>query len=175
MILEACVAMSDLYRVDRRGVERMNKTMTTQDFQTTLLIDATPDRVFDAITDVRGWWSEEIEGRTDALGAVFEFRFQDLHRSTHEITELVRGKRVAWRTVDARINFVKDKTEWNGTNVVFDIEKRGEQTALTFTHQGLVPAIECYSECSGAWGFHLGSLRDLIVTGKGEPNRAGES
>ena len=148
--------------------------MTTQSFTTTFSLDATPEAVFDAITNVRGWWSEEIEGRTDTLGAVFDFHFQDLHRSRHEITELVRGERVAWRTVDARIGFVRDKTEWNGTTVEFDIARRGDRTSLRFTHVGLVPAIECYDECARAWTFHLGSLRDLITSGKGRPNRRGE-
>ena len=146
--------------------------MTTQDFTTTFTVDATPDQVFSAITNTRGWWSEAIEGATDRLGARFEFRFEDLHRSTHEITELVPGKRVVWKTVDASINFVADKQEWNGTQVVFDIEPQGKKTALRFTHVGLAPAVECYGKCSRAWTFHLGSLRDLIVTGKGEPNRA---
>ena len=148
--------------------------MTTQDFTTTLLVDATPDQVFAAITNVRGWWSEAITGSTDTRGAVFEFKFEDHHRSVHQITELVPGKRVAWKTLEASINFVADKTEWNGTEVVFDIERQGDKTALTFTHVGLVPAIECFGKCSRAWTFHLGSLRDLITTGKGQPNRAGE-
>lgn len=147
--------------------------MKTQDFTTTILVDATPDQVFDAVTDVRGWWSEEIEGATDTLGAQFEFHYKDLHRSTHKITELVRGKKVVWQTVKSEINFVKDKTEWDGTRIVFDIGKRGDQTELRFTHVGLVPTIQCYGDCSGAWGYHLGSLRDLITTGKGHPNRAG--
>lgn len=148
--------------------------MTTQDFTANLLLDATPDQVFDAITNVRGWWSEDIEGSTDKLGAVFVFRFEDHHRSTHEITELVRGKRVVWKIIDAQINFVADKTEWNGTQVVFDIERQGDKTALRFTHVGLAPAIECYGKCSRAWSFHLGSLRELITTGKGQPNPAGK-
>ena len=145
--------------------------MTTQDFTTTLLVDATPDQVFDAIVDVRGWWSEDIAGATDKLGAEFEFRYQDLHRSTHKITELVRGKKVVWQTVNASINFVADKSEWDRTRVEFEIDRRGEQTELRFTHVGLVPAIQCYGECSGAWSYHLDSLRDLIVTGTGRPNR----
>lgn len=145
--------------------------MTTQSFTTTFLSDATPDQVFAAINNVRGWWSEHIEGRTDELGAVFTFRFEDHHRSTHEIVELVRGKRVVWNTVDAQINFVADKTEWNGTRIVFDIEKQGDKTAVRFTHVGLLPEIECHTKCSRAWTFHLGSLRDLIATGKGRPNR----
>ncbi len=133
-------------------------------------VDRTPEQVFDAINDVRGWWSEDVEGRTDELGAKFVFRYQDLHRSTHHITELVRGKRVVWHIDDAEINFVKDKSEWNGTDIVFDIAKKGDKTEVRFTHVGLVPSIECYGDCSDAWGFHLRSLRSLIMTGKGEPN-----
>jgi hypothetical protein len=148
--------------------------MTTQSYTTSFLVDATPDQVFAAVNDVRGWWSEELEGATDQLGSVFEFHYKDLHRSTHEISELVRGKRIVWRTVKGEINFVKDKTEWDGTQVVFEIERRGNQTELRFTHVGLVPTIQCYGDCSGAWGYHLGSLKELIETGKGHPNRAGE-
>jgi hypothetical protein len=165
--------LSDLGEVKRRVVERMT-TMTTDDFTTTLLLDATPNQVFDAINDVRGWWSEDVEGATDKRGATFEFRYKTMHRSTHEIVELTRGKRVVWNTVKASINFVRDKTEWDGTQVVFDIARKGDKTELRFTHRGLVPAIQCYGDCSGAWAYHLESLRDLIATGEGRPNRAGE-
>ena len=148
--------------------------MTTQDFTMTMLVDATPAQVFDAINNVRGWWSEEIDGATDALGATFEFHYKELHRSTHRITEMVRGERIVWQTVTASINFVTDKTEWDGTRVVFDIARKGDRTELRFTHVGLVPAIQCYGDCSGAWGYHLGSLRELIETGTGRPYRAGD-
>ena len=72
--------------------------------------------------------------------------------------------------MDSHINFVKDRTEWNGTDIVFEINKQGG-TELRFTHVGLVPAFECYGDCSGAWGFYINdSLRSLITTGKGQPN-----
>jgi hypothetical protein len=89
-----------------------------------------------------------------------------------KITEFVPGKKVAWHVVDSHINFnfVKDKTEWNGTNIVFDIAKRDDKTELRFTHVGLAPGIQCYGDCSGAWGFYINeSLRGLITTGKGQP------
>jgi hypothetical protein len=36
---------------------------------------------------------------------------------------------------------------------------------------GLVPSIECYDGCPGAWSFYIhGSLRDFILKGKGQPN-----
>ena len=81
------------------------------------------------------------------------------------------GKKVVWRILDSHINFVKDKAEWNGTDVAFEIAKKGAKTELRFTHVGLTRAIECYGKCAGAWGFYINeSLRRLITTGKGGPN-----
>jgi Activator of Hsp90 ATPase homolog 1-like protein len=146
--------------------------MTKSDFTTTFTVDQSPDEVFAAINNVRGWWSGEIDGPTDRLGAEFTYRYKEVHRSTQSITEWVPGKKVAWHVSDATLNFVKDKTEWNGTEVVFDIARKGDKTELRFTHVGLVPTFECYGGCSGAWGFYINdSLRSLITTGKGEPNK----
>jgi len=145
--------------------------MTTKDYTTSFSVDETPQQVFAAINNVRGWWSGEIDGRTDKLGAEFTYRYQDVHRSTQMITELVPGKKVVWHVLDAKINIVKDKAEWNGTDIIFEITKKGNKTELRFTHVGLVPAIECYGKCAGAWGFYINdSLRSLIKTGKGDPN-----
>jgi hypothetical protein len=146
--------------------------MKNQNFTTTFSVDHSPEEVFEAINDVRGWWSEEIDGRTDRLGAEFEFHYKDLHRSTQKITEWVPGKKVVWHVVASHIGFVDDKTEWNGTDIVFEIAKRGARTELRFTHVGLVPAVACYGDCTGAWGFYVNdSLRGLITAGKGQPNR----
>jgi len=145
--------------------------MTMKNYTASFTVDQSPEKIFDAINNVRAWWSGEIDGSTNKLGAEFTYRYQDLHRSTQRITELVPGKKVVWHIADAQINFVKDKAEWNGTDVIFEIAKKGGKTELRFTHAGLVPAIECYGKCSGAWGFYINeSLRSLITTGKGDPN-----
>jgi len=146
------------------------RIMKKKDFTTTFSVDQSPEEVFDAINNVRGWWSEEIDGSTDKLGAEFKFHHKDLHRSTQKITEFVPGKKVVWHVSEARLNFVKNKTEWNGTEVVFEITRKDGKTELRFTHVGLVPAFECYGDCSGAWGCYINnSLRDLVTTGKGQP------
>jgi hypothetical protein len=149
--------------------------MSDQNYTTSILVDQSPEEVFAAINNVRGWWSEEIEGDTDRLGAEFKFHQEDLHRSAHKITEFVPGKKVVWHTTDSYISFVKDKTEWKDTDVVFEIARKDGKTELRFTHVGLVPAIQCYGNCSGAWGFYINeSLRSLITTGKGQPNQVVE-
>lgn len=145
--------------------------MNDHNYFTILSVDQTPEEVFSAINNVRGWWSEEIGGRTDALGAEFTFQFKTLHRSTQKITEFRPGKKVVWHVLDSRIGFVKDKNEWKGTDIVFEITQKDGKTELRFTHRGLVPAIECFGDCSGAWSFFINvSLRKLIETGKGQPN-----
>lgn len=147
--------------------------MKTTDYTISLEVDESPQEVFNAINNVRGWWSAEIEGPTDQLGAMFKFHYKDSHRSTQRITALVPGRKVAWHVLESELNFVKDKAEWNGTDVVFEITRKGGKTVLRFTHVGLVPASECYGNCSGAWGFYINeSLRDLITTGKGQPAEA---
>jgi hypothetical protein len=144
--------------------------MDTPNFTASFVVDQSPTEVFDAVNNVRGWWSETIEGTTDKVGASFKYRHKDLHRSTQKIAELVPGKKIRWRVLDSELGFVKDKSEWNGTEIVFQIARKDGRTELRMTHAGLVPGLECFSDCSGGWGFYFGkSLRRLITTGKGEP------
>jgi hypothetical protein len=145
--------------------------MSDQNYTTTFMVDQSPEEVFAAINHVRCWWTGEIEGDTDKLGAEFTYRYGDVHRSTHKITKLESGRKVVWHTTDSHLSFVHAKTEWNGTDILFEIARKGNQTELRFTHVGLVPAIQCYGDCSGAWGFYINeSLHSLITTGKGHSN-----
>jgi hypothetical protein len=142
------------------------------DYATKFTVSQSADDVFAAINNVRGWWSGDVEGPTDELGAEFTYRYQDVHRSKQRITELVPGKRVAWHVLDGYLKFVDDKTEWTGTDITFDISPAGSGTEVRFTHVGLQPQSECFESCSTAWSFYINSsLRNLIETGKGEPNQ----
>jgi len=145
--------------------------MKKEGFTTSFALDRTPAEVFNAINNVRGWWSGKIEGDTNKLGAAFTYRYKDMHKSKQQITEFVPGRKVVWHVIDAELTFVKDKKEWIGTDIVFEIGKKGGKTELRFTHAGLVPTFECYGGCSGAWGSLVeGNLRKLITTGKNQPD-----
>lgn len=145
--------------------------MTSPDFSTTFLVDQSPEEVFNAINNVRGWWSESVEGITDKLDEEFLYYYKDVHISKMKIVEFVPNKKVVWLVLDNNFNFTKDKTEWNGNKIVFEISTKEDKTELRFTHAGLVPAYECYDVCHDAWTSYIqGSLKDLITTGKGKPN-----
>jgi activator of Hsp90 ATPase-like protein len=139
--------------------------MSNASYTTHFTVDQTPDLVFAAINDVRRWWSEGIEGNANAVGAEFVHHVADIHRCKLKVLELIPGKKVVWLVLENHFSFTQDKTEWQGTTIVFEIAKKGTQTELRFTHEGLVPEYECYEACSEGWSTHVGRrLRDLITT-----------
>jgi hypothetical protein len=144
--------------------------MTTPSYTTAFNVDQTPEQVFAAINNVRAWWSGELLGDTTKVGDEFTYRYEDAHRSKQRITELTPGKRVVWHVVDAELNFVKDKDEWNGTDIIFDIARKDGKTEVRFTQAGLLPSVECFGACSSAWSHYInGSLRGLIMKAPVQP------
>jgi len=103
----------------------MSASSRPKDHSITILVDKSPKEVFDGVNNVRGWWSGEITGNTDKVGEVWIYRYEDLHRSTQKVSEMIPDKRVVWHVTDSQLSSVKDKTEWNGTEIVFDISKKG--------------------------------------------------
>lgn len=145
--------------------------MENQDFITTITVDHSPAEVFKAVTNVRGWWSEEIEGATAQQDDEFYYHFQDVHRCTVKLVEVVPDQRVVWEVLDNYFNFTNDKTEWIGNTIHFDITQTDGHTILKFTHRGLLPQYECYDICAKCWAEYItGSLYDLITKGLGQPN-----
>jgi hypothetical protein len=143
--------------------------MDDKSYTTSFVVDQSPDEVFAAVNNVRGWWAGEFEGDTERLGSEFTYRYEEVHWSKQRISESVPGERVVWHVLDGELSFVAQKDEWRDTDIVFDIARRGAQTELRFTHLGLTPARECFHSCTDAWGFLVNqSLRSLITTGKGQ-------
>ena len=143
--------------------------MQNQNFTATLLVDQTPEKAFAAINNIRGWWSEDIEGNTDKLDD--EFMYRDKHlRAKMKIIELIPGKKVVWNVLESQMDDIEDGTEWNDTKLIFEVKRKDDKTKIQFTHLGLVSDLDCYTVCSKAWDFYFkSSLQRLITTNKGEP------
>ncbi|MBK7233439.1 MAG: SRPBCC domain-containing protein [Saprospiraceae bacterium] len=145
--------------------------MNKQNFTTTIVVNNTASEVFNAINDVRAWWSEEIEGNTSKLNEEWSYHYQDVHRCKMKIIEFVPNEKIVWLVLDNYFSFTKDKSEWTGNRIIFEITEKENQTILQFTQEGLIPDYECYDICQGAWNTYIHkSLHSLIITGKGQPN-----
>ena len=138
----------------------------------TVEIDRSPREVYDAINDPYSWWSHGIEGRADAVSATFVFDAPGHHVWKFEVLELVPDEMVRWRVFDSTTSFVQDEDEWNDTQIRFDLTTAAGKTRLVFTHVGLRPELECFSECSRGWhGYITDSLPNFVMHGQGSPGK----
>ncbi len=149
--------------------------MKTTDFSTTILVDQAPEVAFKAINNVRGWWSEEIEGNTSKLNDEFTYHYEDVHYCQMKLVEVVPNEKVVWFVKYNYFKFTKDKSEWTGTKISFEISEKNGKTQIRVTHHGLNPEYECFDICSNAWTQYVQqSLFGLITTGTGKPNGTGK-
>ena len=144
---------------------------TARDYSTTYTVEQTPQEVFAAILDVKTWWTGDLQGPTDHLGAEFTYRHPPQHYSAQRIVELEPNARVVWTVTDSDLSFVSEPHEWTGSTIIFEIAPVSAGTELRFTHVGLVPDVECYGACSTGWTHYINaSLRSLITTGAALPD-----
>ncbi|HLI43351.1 MAG TPA: SRPBCC domain-containing protein [Acidimicrobiales bacterium] len=141
------------------------------DFTTSFVVDKTPEEVFNAINNVRGWWGESVDGANDEVGDEFTYRVRDIHYSKLRVIDLVPNEKIVWLVLDNHMSFVEDQTEWVGTSIAFQIVARDDGgTEVRFAHLGLDSKCECFETCSSAWSSLMQhSLPDLITTGTGQP------
>lgn len=139
-------------------------------------VDQSPEEVFKAVTNVRGWWGEGVTGATEQEGDEFVYEVPNVHRSVQKLVEVIPNEKVVWLVTESNMTFINDPEEWVGTKIIFDIAKEDGKTKLSFVHEGLVPEAECYKFCMPAWDQYIkGSLYKLITTGTGTPNLEGKT
>jgi hypothetical protein len=145
--------------------------MSDTSYTTSFSVDRTPEEVFAAINDVRGWWMTKVDGDNGAVGDEFSYHVPGIHFCKMRVTELVPAQKVVWQVVDNHMGFIEDQSEWKGTEIRFELFRKDGATELRFVHDGLVPSYECFDICRNAWTFYVGSsLRSLAATVEGQPS-----
>jgi uncharacterized protein YndB with AHSA1/START domain len=122
-------------------------------------INAPLGKVFDALATcegLRNWWTAEAKGEAGAGGTI-DFGFCRM-----QVVEAKPGTIVHWRCATG-------PDEWIGTEVLFRLEWKENQTFILFKHSNWKEPNEFMHHCSTKWATFLLSLRDLLETGKGRP------
>ncbi|MBS1564105.1 MAG: SRPBCC domain-containing protein [Bacteroidetes bacterium] len=145
--------------------------MKKHDYHVSLRVPVPAAEAFAKTSDMSLWWTENIEGSSSAPGDVFTIHFGETF-VTFKMTECIPARKITWTVTDCYLPWLKDKTEWTGTQVQVVFTPDGETTELDFIHIGLTPGVECYDGCVKGWDqYAKDSLYQLLTRGKGAPQR----
>lgn len=145
--------------------------MKKQDYQAVITAYVKPHEAFKSIYSISKWWTENLEGSTQYPGDIFTVRFGDTF-VTFKTIDVEPGKKITWLVTDCNLHWLKDKKEWKGTKLHFEISSHKDATQISFTHIGLAPDIKCYSDCRKGWDEYIKDrLYKLITEGNGRPER----
>ena len=141
--------------------------MKEDSFKKSFKTSKSAEEVFNLLLDIEQWWSgiygEEIKGESKKIGDEFTFKAGGgAHYSKQKLIELIPNEKVVWLITDSTLSFLSNTGEWINTKIGFTISTEENSTVITFTHDGLVPQIECYSACSGGWTRYLDKLEEKL-------------
>ena len=141
--------------------------MKKENFAYSLKSSKTPEDIFRLLLNIEQWWfglyEETIKGKSHKLNDEFSFKAGGgVHYSKQKLIELIPNKRIVWLVTDSELNFLSNPGEWINTKICFDISGEDDGTMVTFTHDGLIPQIECYNSCSSAWTSYLKNLKNKL-------------
>lgn len=148
-----------------------NKTLTAapeaKSFSFSFRSSKSADTIFDLLLNIDKWWSgfysESISGKSRAINDEFSFSAGGgLHYTKQKLVELIPNQKIVWLVTESNLQFLNDTSEWTNTMLRFDISTEGNKTSVTFTHDGLLPQIECYDQCSAAWLQYLEQLQEKL-------------
>ena len=149
--------------------------MKPKDYHSVIEAKIAPELAFNSINSVAEWWAKDLTGKSRKLNDEFTVRFGETFVN-FRLIEVIPDRKVVWEVTDCYLHSFKDKTEWTGTKIVFEISEKNDLTRIDLTHVGLFPGVECYENCEKGWNFYFKeSLFKLITTGKGQPQTPKEA
>lgn len=141
-------------------------------FEVTIRSEARVTEIFECLTSgLCRWWSDRIEGDSREIGDVFKVCFDTSHK-TFCVEDIAPGERVIWKCIDSHLDLadLQNRSECNGTNLRWEIERREGISNLKLSHEGLSPKLECFAVCKAGWAQYInGSLLPLLNGKSGHP------
>lgn len=145
--------------------------MNQQDYRSSITARISAREAFEKIGNIPLWWTSGVQGNSRTIGDEFTVRFGETFVK-FGVAELIPDKKAVWLVTDCNLHWIRNKTEWTGTKLVWELSSSNGETHVTITHAGLVPGIECYNDCSTGWNFYIQeSLLKLLTEGEGLPDR----
>jgi uncharacterized protein YndB with AHSA1/START domain len=141
------------------------------DFHYEITVESTAKKIYTGLTqNIQNWWTEKMEGSANKINEVFTVRFDKTFKKI-KVVELIPDKKIIWEVMESYIDIaeINNKSEWNGTKIVWEINQNEDSTDLILTHHGLKPSLECYEVCDNGWISFMESFHDYITTGMGTP------
>jgi uncharacterized protein YndB with AHSA1/START domain len=136
------------------------------DIRHRVAISAPSEAVYEAVATAGGiseWWTRDGVRGESRQGSRLQFFFgQPEPAAVMEVSRLSPDRHVGWECVGGA-------DEWVGTRIAFDVEPKGDETVVLFTHAGWREPTEFMAHCSARWAYFLLSLKGYLETGKGTP------
>ncbi len=141
-----------------------------ESFSTTIEVSTSPQEVFKILSDdVSNWWGgKDLSGKSSTLHDEFIINHPGAHYSKQQLMEVIPHQKLVWRVTESTLDWLKkNKHEWTNTKMIFELTQKNGKTTIHFTHQGLVPELECYDLVHQGWTTIITDyLFNYITSGK---------
>lgn len=142
--------------------------MDKPDYHIQIKVNTTVAQAVKAISNVAGWWAQEVDGTANKQGDEFTVHFGKTW-GKFQVSELGRN-RIVWTVADSYLDLLQDTKEWKDTRIIFQFSSAGDQRVIDITHEGLTPDKECFNDCTNGWNFYFGeSLCNYLEKKQGLP------
>lgn len=149
--------------------------MKNNDFSSSISAKISAGDAIQKISNLPEWWGVTFSGNTGKQDDKFVIKMGEDAFFNFTVTELTPGKRVVWQVNDCHMPWFRNKKEWAGTRLIFDVHENNGVTTVNFKHEGLTPDVECYKDCEKGWTHWIQkSLFSYFTTGKGDFNKSGK-